>query len=111
VRPFEAHAGRYELRVEPVGEATPDDAKRVQTQALFLEGNRLGLQRTPEAQQAAIAKFKEAAALARSVGERDMVALSMRSLGQLDIGAGLESLALPSIAGKVSVHYSPSYEP
>jgi hypothetical protein len=111
VRPFEASAGRYELTVETVREATPDDAKRVQMQALFLEANRLGLQRTPEAQQAAIGKFKETAALARSVGERDMAALSVRSIGGIDIGAGLETLALPSLPGKVPVHYSPGYEP
>ena len=110
VRVFEGSAGRYELRADALREATPDDAKRVQMQALFLEATRLGLQRTPDAQQSAIGKFREAAALARSVGERDMAALSVRSLMGIDIGAGLESVALPSLPGKVPVHYSPGYE-
>ena len=80
VRVFEGSAGRYELRADALREATPDDGQRVQIQALFLEANRLGLQRTPDAQQSAIWKFREAAALARSVGERDMAALSVRFL-------------------------------
>ena len=96
VRPFEGSAGRYELRADALREATPDDAKRVQMQALFLEATRLGLQRTPDAQQSAIGKFREAAALARSVGERDMAALSVKSVMGIDIGVGLESVALPS---------------
>ena len=110
VRPFEGSAGRYELRADALREATPDDAKRVQMQALFLEATRLGLQRTPDAQQSAIGKFREAAALARSVGERDMTSLSVESLMGIDIGAGLESVALPSLPGKVPVHYSPGYQ-
>jgi hypothetical protein len=110
VRPFEGQAGRYEVRVDAVREATPDDAKRVQLQALFLEANRLGQQRTREAQMAAMDKFKEAVALARSVGERDMAALSVSSLRAIDIGAALESTALTSLPGKVPVYYSPGYE-
>lgn len=111
IRLLEGSPGRYELAVETVREATADDAKRVQARALFLEASRFGGQRTPKAQQAALAKFKDAAALARSVGERDIVTLSTRSLSQIDIGAGLESLALPSLPGKVPVHFSPGYEP
>jgi hypothetical protein len=109
VRPLESLAGRYELKVETVREATSDDVKRVEMQAKFTEGNRFSLQRTPEAQQLAIQALKEAAALARSVGERDMFALSVNSLRAMDVGAALETLRLPSLSGKVPVYYSPAY--
>ena len=110
VRPFGSSAGRYELKADTLRLATPDDAKRVQMQASLLEGRRLSVERTPEAQQAAIAKLKETAALARSVGERDMITFSINSLRVIDAGAALETLALPSLPGKVPAYYSPSYE-
>lgn len=110
VRPLESLAGGYELKVETAREATPDDVKPVEMQAKFLEGNRVSLQRTPEAQQSAIHAGEEAAALARSVGERDMFALSVNTLKAIDVGAALESLGLPSLSGKVPVYYSPAYE-
>jgi hypothetical protein len=110
VRLFESSAGRYEMKIEPLRLATLDDVKRVQVQASLLEGRRLSVQRTPAAQQAAIAKLKEAAALARSVGQRDIIRFSVGLLRAIDTGAALESLALPSLSGKVPAYYSPSYE-
>jgi hypothetical protein len=110
VRPFESSAGRYELKIDALRLATPEDVKRVQMQASLMEGNRLSLQRTPEAQQAAIAKIKEAASLARTLGERDTITFAASSLRVIDTGALLESLALPSLSGKVPAYYSPSYE-
>jgi hypothetical protein len=110
VRSFEGSAGRYELLAEPLREATPDDARRLQLQALFLEARRLERVRNSDAQQAATRNFKEAASLARTLGDRDTVRNSVRLLAQIDAGAALESLGLPSLPGKVAARYSRGFE-
>jgi hypothetical protein len=110
VRALQPGPGRYELRAI-VRDATPDDGKRVEMQGRYLKAFRLGFQGTAADQRAAIGELKEIVALARSAGEGDMAALSTRTLAELDIGAGLDTLALQFLPGKVPVYYSPGYKP
>jgi hypothetical protein len=110
VRTFEGYGGRYELELETLRDATPEDVERVRVQTLLLEAAPLAAQPTPEAQQAAISKLKEAAALAHGLGDPEAAALAVTALTDLDIGAGLESLGLPVLPGPIPTYYSPGYE-
>jgi hypothetical protein len=109
VRSLETGGGRYELRAS-IEDATPADLKRAEVHARFTEAFRHASQGTPEEQKAAIGQLGEVAALARGVGEREIAAFSIDAIVRVDTGAGLESLGLPSFAGKVPVYYSPGYE-
>jgi hypothetical protein len=110
VHTFEGYGGRYELELETLRDATPEDVERVRVQTLFLEAARLAGQGTPEAQQAAIEELQEAVAVARGLGDSEAAALAVTALTDLDVGAGLESLGLPVLPGRVPTYYSPGYE-
>lgn len=61
----EARAGRYELRIEELREATQKDRTAVAAQKLFEEAGQLASQRTAESRRGAITKYEQALPLWR----------------------------------------------
>ncbi len=76
-----AMQGRYEVRLEPAREPTEADLRRVAAEAATLEGRRLRRARTAESGKKAVAKYSEALASWRSLGDRYGEAYTLYALG------------------------------
>jgi CHAT domain-containing protein/predicted negative regulator of RcsB-dependent stress response len=74
-------AGRYEVKIEELREATPSDRNRLAAEKARSEGVRLANQRTGESRQRAVEKFEEALSLLRTVDDRAGEAGTLHALG------------------------------
>jgi CHAT domain-containing protein/tetratricopeptide (TPR) repeat protein len=84
----DAAAGRYEVKIEELRTATPQDESRFAAERAFAEAEQLRGRRTAEARRSAVEKYEEALTLFRAVGDR---AREARTLGT--IGVTYNSLA------------------
>ena len=91
-------AGRYELRVEELRTATPQDERRVAAQKAFTDAKSLRNQRTAESQRDAIKEYKQALLLWQSLGDRLMAANSLHEMGFIYGDLGEYQKALDSYA-------------
>lgn len=76
-----APAGRYEIKIVALREATPIDKNHVTAQLAFDEGRKLRSQQTAAAKRAAIEKFESALPLFEAAGDRYRQALTLQSIG------------------------------
>jgi hypothetical protein len=110
VKPSKSPGGRYELRVESPRTPTLEDRQRAELLQLLYTSARL-LESDDVAQRAdTVRRIQQAIAAARRSGHTSAVhALFGRLLGA-DPRAALASLELPTVHGKVTVHYSRGHE-
>jgi CHAT domain-containing protein/Tfp pilus assembly protein PilF len=83
-----APAGRYEVRVSAVREATPEDRRRVEVERLVDEAHDLRSKPTSISTSAALEKYGEALAYFRSVNDRYREALTLKEIGLVRVLAG-----------------------
>jgi CHAT domain-containing protein/tetratricopeptide (TPR) repeat protein len=76
-----APAGRYELKVEELRAATPQDRTRVAAQKASTDAKSLRNQRTAESMRRAISKYQEALSLWKTVGDQLMEAYTLQEMG------------------------------
>ena len=76
-----APAGRYQIKIIALRQATPADRDHVLAQASFEEGRKLRTQQTATSRRAAIEKYKEALALFQAAGDSYRQALTLLSIG------------------------------
>jgi tetratricopeptide (TPR) repeat protein len=76
-----APAGRYELRVAAMREATPEDSRRIAAERLVDEATELKRKRTSVSTAASIQKNSEALEYFHSVGDRYREALTLKEIG------------------------------
>jgi len=76
-----ALAGRYELKIEELRTATPQDRNRVAAQKASMDAKALRNQRTAESMRRAISKFQEALSLWKTVGDDRLEAYTLQELG------------------------------
>ena len=93
-----APAGRYEVKLEALRTVTPPDQSRITAQQAYLDARRLRNQQTAEAQRAALAKYREALPVWRSLEDRRMEAFALHDLGMLHGDLGEYQQALEAYA-------------
>ncbi|MFY9553299.1 MAG: CHAT domain-containing tetratricopeptide repeat protein, partial [Blastocatellia bacterium] len=100
VRSFstDAPAGRYEVRVEELRTAAPQDERRVAAQKAFTDAKSLRNLRTAESQRDSIEKYKQALLLWKSLADRLMAAYSLHEMGFIYGDVGEYQKALDSYA-------------
>jgi len=76
-----APAGRYEIRILTLREATVTDRDHLAADRAFWEGNRLRLQRTAVSSRGAIEKYKQALPFFQSSGNSYRQALTLQMIG------------------------------
>jgi CHAT domain-containing protein/Tfp pilus assembly protein PilF len=76
-----AAAGRYEIRVESLRAATPDDAARVAAERAYSEGELLRLNGRAESLREAATKYAEARRHWNSLGDRSLEAMAVYKIG------------------------------
>ena len=74
-------AGRYEVKVEALRDATPQDKNRIAANKAFAEGMQLLGQKTESSAQKAIEKFQETIPLLRAIGDRYQEARTLDRIG------------------------------
>ena len=77
----DAPAGRYQVRVEELRTAIPQDERRVAAQKAFTDAKSLRNQRTAESQRGAIEKYKQALSDWQVLADRRMAAYSLHEMG------------------------------
>jgi len=77
----EAAPGHYEVRIEEMRPATPQDRSRVAAERAFAEGEQLRRQRTAESLPTALEKYEEALPLWQAVGDPGEEALTLNNAG------------------------------
>jgi tetratricopeptide (TPR) repeat protein len=97
-----ALSGLYQIKLEALREPTPADNSRVQAERTFAEALKLNSQPTPKSRQEALEKFEAAFPVFRSLEDREMELLALRtaglayhSSGQLQQALGYYNQALP----------------
>jgi hypothetical protein len=90
----DAAVGRYEVKIEEVREATPQDSTRIAAEKVFLAGERLRAQGTAESLRKAIESYLEALPLWQASGDRSGEADTLNSIGNIHaaLGKNQESL-------------------
>src|SRR6185503_4897817 len=83
-----APAGRYEINIVALHDATPEDKDHVAADRAFWEGNKLRLQRTAVSSRAAIEKFRQALPFFHSSGNRYRQALTLTLISATYAGLG-----------------------
>lgn len=78
-----APAGRYEVKLNPLHPATEADRHHVQAFQVFQAGETLRRQNEPTAAQQAVAKYEEALAVWRELGNREWEAESLFRIGDV----------------------------
>jgi tetratricopeptide (TPR) repeat protein len=78
-----AQPGQYEIRIEELRAATPQDRSLIAAQNAYAEGERLRLQRTAQSLRRAIEKYQEALSHWRTVGDRGGEAKTLTDLGSV----------------------------
>jgi CHAT domain-containing protein/Tfp pilus assembly protein PilF len=76
---------RYQVRIADLRQATEQDRDRVRAARLFSEGGHLHFQRSPELYLGAKAKYEEALAIYKAVGDRHSEGLALYRLGLLNL--------------------------
>jgi tetratricopeptide (TPR) repeat protein len=76
-----APAGRYEIKILALREATQIDKDHVAAELAFEEGRKLRLQQTAAAKRAAIEKYESALPLFQAAGDKYREALTLHSIG------------------------------
>src|SRR5262245_26650550 len=76
-------AGQYTLKLAEARPATPPDAERVKAYLLHMEARRSWSQRTAEGIRQAAAKFDEALAVWRAIGDQAGEATTLAAVGKL----------------------------
>ncbi len=77
----EAARGSYEVKIEDLRTATPQDESRVVAERAFAEGERLRRQEVAQARRTAIEKFEEAATHFRLSGDRAREGSALNNIG------------------------------
>jgi CHAT domain-containing protein/Tfp pilus assembly protein PilF len=83
-----AAAGRYEITVAALREATPEDKDHLAADRAFWEGNTLRLQRTAVASRAAIEKYQKALPFFKASGNRYRLAVTLSIISAVHAGLG-----------------------
>src|SRR5262245_49933137 len=78
-----ASAGRYEVRLEEVRDATEADRKRVAAERSYFAGTQLLTERTAESRRKAIDQYGEALRLMREAEDRRGEAMTLANIGML----------------------------
>ncbi len=73
--------GHYELRIEEIRQASPEDSYRVTAEKAFLAGERLRLEGKADSQRKAIMKYEEALLAWRAAGVRKEEASTLKGIG------------------------------
>ncbi len=83
-----APSGRYEVKLEELRAATPEDRSRVTAQKAFTDAKSLRNQRTAESFRKAIKMYQEALVVWQTLGDRLMQAYSLNEMGLIygDVG-------------------------
>jgi CHAT domain-containing protein/Tfp pilus assembly protein PilF len=83
-----APAGRYEVKIEELRAAIPQDKSRIAAQKAFTDAKSLRNQRTAESLRRAIGKYQETLSLWRTLDDRRMEAYSLNEMGLIygDLG-------------------------
>ncbi|MGH9845735.1 MAG: tetratricopeptide repeat protein, partial [Blastocatellia bacterium] len=89
-----APAGHYEVKLEALRAATPQDKSRIAAQQAYLDAKPLRHQQTADSQRAAIGKYREALSVWRTLGDRRMEAFALHDLGFIhgDLGEYQQAL-------------------
>lgn len=77
-----ARPGKYKVELQSPREPTEADLQRVNAEAAYVEGKRLGKGGTEASGKEAVAKYTEALGLWRLLGDRYSEALTLHTLGQ-----------------------------
>ena len=96
VRPLErnAAAGRYEVKIEELREATAKDRTRIAARRAFSEGKNLRSKGTAESLRKSFEKFEEALSLFRAVGDSGGEAITLTDMGSAYRQSGEKQRAL-----------------
>ena len=78
-----ATSGSYDIRIENLRPATVRDRSRTAAQSAFVEGRKLGREKTAESRQQAIEKYLEAVALFRELSDRYWEANALYNMANL----------------------------
>lgn len=89
-----APAGRYDVKLEQLRAATPEDKNRVAAERVFLEGDALRAQNKPAPMQQAMVKYQEALALLKGASDPLIEAQALHGLGRLHTVFGNKPQAL-----------------
>jgi CHAT domain-containing protein len=76
-----AAPGRYEVKIEELRQATPQDRSRVGAEKIYAEAQQLYFQQTEESRRKAIEKFQESIPLRRAAGDRAGEAVALHRIG------------------------------
>ena len=90
----DARSGSYRLSLELVSAATDGDRQQAEAEALFREGLRLFNQTTRESRLSAAERYRRAAEIFRTLGNRQMEAKAIEKTGQVYNRLGESRLAL-----------------
>lgn len=99
----DAQHGTYEVRIERMRAATDHDRSLIAAQSLFREAEQLPTEAGPTGQQGAIKKFEDAAALYRTIHEREGEVRAIDRLGHFcrDLGETQEALDYLGLAQRL----------
>ncbi len=78
-----ASAGKYELRIEDLRDATNADRTRVAAERSYVAGAQLQSERTSESRRKAIERYDEALRLMREAGDRRGEAMTLTNMGNV----------------------------
>lgn len=76
-----APKGRYEVRIEQLRPAAPQDEPRVAAERAFAEATLIAGQETAESQRKAIEKYRETVSLWQALGDRQQEAYTLTAIG------------------------------
>jgi tetratricopeptide (TPR) repeat protein len=95
VRPLhKVAAGRYEIRIEELREATAQDKKRIVAERAVSEASHLYMQATVDSRRQAIRKLEEALPLWQAMGDRRGEAQTLNLIGAFHFELGESQKAL-----------------
>jgi CHAT domain-containing protein/tetratricopeptide (TPR) repeat protein len=87
-------AGRYEIKIKELREATSEDRTQVAAEKVFEEANQLRDQQTVESRRTAIRKYEEVLPMWHSLNDRDREAASLNNIGLIHSRLGEPQKAL-----------------
>jgi CHAT domain-containing protein len=89
-----APSGRYDLKIDQLRIATPQDTNRVLAERVFLEGDRLRAPAKPESMRLAVMKYQEALKLLESASDPLIEAQALHGIGRIHSVLGEKPKAL-----------------
>ncbi len=105
-RKKDAARGRYELSIEELRAATPQDESGIAAERALAEGDRLRAQRNAESLRNALAKYEEALSLYQSAGNGQGRAITLVGIGKVYIRLGQGQKALGYLIEALSLSQS-----